>query len=142
MKMKALTTRERENISVEELMQMILRCLKEGQQEPEMIGQRLVCAVNRVWELLIRLCPKADIVDDVSYPCKVGIRVAQSDFAFAKRFFEAIGSLQKQGLIVLKEDFYYRCSSCSCCDGELLRKFGLHRSSCHGYVDGGNPDRL
>ncbi|HIE29232.1 TPA: hypothetical protein EYP66_18325 [Candidatus Poribacteria bacterium] len=143
MEMKALTTRERESISVEELMQLILRCLEKGQQEPEMIGQRLVCAVNRVWELLIRLCPTADIVDGVPYPYKVGIRVAQSDFAFAKRFFEAIGSLQKRGLIVLV-DWEAHPESIQVEAGIFDLVYALNRvkntqtnSSCQGhqYVD-------
>jgi len=101
MKTKVLTTKERENISLEELIQLVLRYLKEGQQEPGMIGQCLVCAVNKVWELLIRLCPQASKMDGMPYPYGVGIRVFPCDFAFVRKFFEAIGLLQRRGLIRL-----------------------------------------
>lgn len=97
-----LTAKERESISVEELTQLVLRCVKEGQQETGTIGKRVRLPVSKVWEILFQLCPAAHRSDGVSgWPGYCGIWVPQSDFAFARRFFESIALLQRDALVVL-----------------------------------------
>jgi hypothetical protein len=84
-----LTAKERESISVEELTQLVLCCVKEGQQETETIGKSMRLPVSNVWEILFQLCPTAHRSDGVSgWPGYCGIWVPQGDFAFARRFFE------------------------------------------------------
>ena len=99
-----LTAKERESISAEELAQLVLCCAKAGQQEAEKSGKRVRLPVNNVWEILFQLCPTAHRSDGVpGWPSYCGIWVPQSDFAFARRFFESIALLQRHALVALAD---------------------------------------
>ena len=107
MNVKPLTEQECEQISVEELMRLLLHHFKERQQEFEGSQIRRIPEVA-VLEFLPHLCPIPPRETDVTAPSESADMKEKVDYitkknpAFAMKFFEAIALLQRRGLIAPK----------------------------------------